>query len=579
MIKIMKNRVNGWAIIGAFVFMIVQVICDLYLPTLTSDMINKGVAQGNVSYIWQVGYIMLGVAAVGIVAAVGNVFIASRLAQKLGHSLRSNIYKKVLHFSSYEFDQIGNSSLITRTSTDVLQIQNVTVMMLRMMIQAPIMLIGASILAYNKQKELTVIFLVAVPILIIVIAAVMTFAVPLFKTLQKRIDHINLVFREGLTGVRVIRAFNQDAYEQKRFDGVNKEYTDNARKVFSITALMSPMMTLVLSATNIAIIWYGGHLIGDMSMQVGNLVAFMTYAMQILSSFMMLSMVFVMLPRAQAAAARINEVLDKNDSIEDKPGAVTIDRSQLGASQLSFDQVNFRYVGAEKAALTDINFEAKAGQTIAIIGGTGSGKSTLINLIPRLFDVESGDIKIDGKSIYGLTQASLHDQISLVQQKTVLFKGTIRSNLQFGNENATDDEMWHALDIAQAKSFVEESADGLDGTVEQDGDNFSGGQKQRLAIARSLVKKASVYLFDDSFSALDFKTDAKLRGSLKTDENVKDSVVLVVAQRISSVTGADLILVIDGGKIVGKGTHEELKATNKTYQEIMQSQIREGDAE
>ncbi|MHC9537104.1 ABC transporter ATP-binding protein [Dellaglioa sp. BT-FLS60] len=579
MIKVMKNRVNLWAIGGAFVFMIVQVICDLYLPTLTSDMINKGVSQGNVSYIWQVGYVMLGVAAIGIVAAVGNVFIASRLAQKLGRSLRSNIYKKVLNFSSYEFDQIGNSSLITRTSTDVLQIQNVTVMMLRMMIQAPIMLIGASVLAYNKQKELTVIFLVAVPILFILIAAVMTFAVPLFKTLQKRIDHINLVFREGLTGVRVIRAFNQDAYEQKRFDGVNKAYTDNARKVFSITAVMSPMMTLVLSATNIAIIWYGGHLIGDMSMQVGNLVAFMTYAMQILSSFMMLSMVFVMLPRAQAAAARINEVLDKNDSIEDRPNAITVDRRQLGASQLSFDKVNFRYAGAEKAALTDINFEAKAGQTIAIIGGTGSGKSTLINLIPRLFDVESGDIKIDGQSIYELTQASLHDQISLVQQKTVLFKGTIRSNLQFGNETATDEQMWHALEIAQAKSFVEESADGLDGMVEQGGDNFSGGQKQRLAIARALVKKASVYLFDDSFSALDFKTDAKLRDSLKTDANVKDSVVLIVAQRISSVTGADLILVIDGGKIVGKGTHEELKATNKTYQEIMQSQIREGDAE
>lgn len=579
MIKVMKNRVSVWAMAGAFVFMIVQVICDLYLPTLTADMINNGVSQGNVPYIWQVGYIMLGVAAIGIIAAAGNVFIASRLAQKLGLKLRSHIYKKVLNFSSHEFDQIGNSSLITRTSTDVLQIQNVTVMMLRMMIQAPIMLIGASILAYNKQKELTVIFLVAVPILIILIAAVMYFAVPLFKTLQKRIDHINLVFREGLTGVRVIRAFNQDKYEQNRFDGVNKEYTDNARKVFSITALMFPMMTLVLSATNIAIIWYGGHLIGDMSMQVGNLVAFMTYAMQILSSFMMLSMVFVMLPRAQAAAARINEVLDTNDSIQDYPDAITVGRSKVKSSQLSFDKVNFRYTGAEKEALTDINFEAKAGQTIAIIGGTGSGKSTLINLIPRLFDVESGDIKIDGKSIYELTQASLHDQISLVQQKTVLFRGTIRSNLQFGNETATDDELWHALEIAQAKSFVEELADGLDGIVEQGGDNFSGGQKQRLAIARALVKQASVYLFDDSFSALDFKTDAKLRGSLKTDENIKDSVVVIVAQRISSVTSADLILVIDGGKIVGKGTHEELKATNETYQEIMQSQIREGDAE
>lgn len=573
MVKLMRRNLDWWAVITATIFLGFQVVCDLSLPNLTSNLINNGVAKGNVGYIWQIGLQMLGLTLVGIFAAAGNVYFASTQAQKMGARLRGKIFKKVLSFGNYEMDKFGSSSLITRTTNDVMQIQNVTIMMLRMMIMAPLMLIGASVMAYFNEKRLTSIFLVSIPILLIAIGCAMYFAVPLFQKLQKQIDRINLIFREGLTGVRVIRAFRQDKFEQERFDRANKDYTETGIKVFSIVSLMFPIMTLVLNVTNMGIIWFGARLIASHEMQVGNLVAFMTYASMILFSFMMLSMIFVLVPRAEAAAKRINAVLEIENSINDVESEIGRDSDKLQAS-LEFKNVSFRYRGAEDLALDNLSVDVKAGETLAIIGGTGSGKSTLINLIPRLYDVNSGEVLVDGNDVRKYSLHDLHDKVAFVQQKAVLFKGTIRSNLLIGNPEATEEDMWKALEIAQAKDFISDLPDGLDAVVEQGGDNFSGGQKQRLAIARAIIKPASIYVFDDSFSALDFKTDAKLRLALRQDERISKVIIVIVAQRISTVTGADHIVVLDEGKVVGQGTHKELLADNTTYQEIVESQMK-----
>ncbi|WP_373879837.1 ABC transporter ATP-binding protein [Levilactobacillus brevis] len=574
MMRLARKHLDWWAVVLAVGFMIIQVACDLSLPTLTSNIIDKGIANNDIGYIWRTGGKMLLLSFIGVLGAAGNVYFAATQSQKMGQRIRSAIFKKVTYASTEEFETVGNASLITRTTNDVVQIQNVMVQMLRMMLMAPIMLVGAGVLAYVKSPRLTMVFLVALPVLALFTGLLMYFAVPLFKSLQKKIDRINLVFREGLTGVRVIRAFNQDQFEQDRFEGANQDYTKTGIKVFMIVSLMFPIITLIVSGTNIGIVWYGGQLIGNQSMEVGNLVAFMTYATQLLISFMMVSMVFVFVPRAQASAARINEVMDLKSKINDPDQPVTV-KDQ--AASLVFDHVNFRYTGAEKLALADVNFQATAGQTVAIIGGTGSGKSTLVNLIPRLFDPESGQIKLNGTALTAMSQQALHAAVSITQQKAVLFSGTIRSNMVYGMQDASDSQIWHALDVAQASDFVKEEG-GLDAVVEQNGDNFSGGQRQRLVIARTILKRASVYIFDDSFSALDFKTDALLRQQLRQDEQVQAGVTVIVAQRVSTVADADLILVIDGGKIVGQGTHDELKATNKTYQEILDSQIRKGDA-
>lgn len=573
MVKLMRRNLDWWAVITATIFLGFQVVCDLSLPNLTSNLINNGVAKGNVGYIWQIGLQMLGLTLVGIFAAAGNVYFASTQAQKMGARLRGKIFKKVLSFGNYEMDKFGSSSLITRTTNDVMQIQNVTIMMLRMMIMAPLMLIGASVMAYFNEKRLTSIFLVSIPILLIAIGCAMYFAVPLFQKLQKQIDRINLIFREGLTGVRVIRAFRQDKFEQERFDRANKDYTETGIKVFSIVSLMFPIMTLVLNVTNMGIIWFGAKLIANHEMQVGNLVAFMTYASMILFSFMMLSMIFVLVPRAEAAAKRINAVLEIENSINDVESEIGSDSDKLQAS-LEFKNVSFRYRGAEDLALDNLSVDVKAGETLAIIGGTGSGKSTLINLIPRLYDVNSGEVLVDGNDVRKYSLHDLHDKVAFVQQKAVLFKGTIRSNLLIGNPEATEEDMWKALEIAQAKDFISDLPDGLDAVIEQGGDNFSGGQKQRLAIARAIIKPASIYVFDDSFSALDFKTDAKLRLALRQDERISKAIIVIVAQRISTVTGADHIVVLDEGKVVGQGTHKELLADNTTYQEIVESQMK-----
>ncbi len=573
MLKIVK-RISLTSAIAAAVFMVIQVLADLYLPTLTSNIIDKGVAQGDVDYIWHTGFVMIGFSLISILAAIANTFFATRESQKLGKQLRTDVYKKSESLTKDAFDKYGTASLITRTTNDVTQIQMVTQMFLRMMINAPITLIGASILAYQKDHQLTKIFLVVIPVMIILIGGIMYFAVPLFKSMQKKTDRLNLVFREGLTGVRVIRAFDKTRFEENRFDLANKDYTNTAIKVNTIVALMMPMMTLIMSGTNVAITWFGGHYIADMTLEVGNLIAFMTYAMQILISFMMLSAIFIMVPRAQASADRINEVLDEKIGIHDPENPKTVSFAGKNAT-LAFNHVNYRYHGAEKLALEDIDFQAKSGEIVAIIGGTGSGKTTLVNLIPRLYDIESGSIQINGTDISDMTQYNLRELMGFVPQKAVLFSGTIRDNMQYGKPDATDEMIWKALEIAQAKDFVSEMEDGLDSHVEQGGGNFSGGQRQRLAIARALVKTADIYVFDDSFSALDFKTDANLRQALKT--NMKESITVLVAQRVSTVMDADMILVLAEGKLVGKGTHEELLATNETYQEIVHSQLREED--
>lgn len=578
MIRIARKNLALWATLGAVLFLLIQVSCDLYLPTVTADLVNRGIVQKDMDVIWSKGIKMLIVAAIGLLAAGLNVYFAATQSMRVGEKLRGQIYHKVLRFSNREMDEFGDSSLITRSTNDIVQIQNVMVQMLRMMLQAPVMLVAACVLAYIREPRLTKVFFISLPILAIIVMMVMYFAVPLFKSIQKKTDRINLIFREGLTGVRVIRAFRQDEREQKRFKTANEDYTQTGIKAFTIVSTLFPVVTLILGMTNVAIILLGGHLVASMNMQVGDLIAFMTYATQIMISFMMLSMIFVFVPRASASAARVNAVLDQPISIHD---AAKKDQEKISIDQpasLEFKDVDFRFNGAERLALQDLNFKITAGQTLAIIGGTGSGKSALVNLIPRLFDVESGEIKVNGVPIKKLSQHDLHKVISITQQQAVLFSGTIRSNLQFGYEDASDEQICRALEIAQAADFVLEEG-GLDAVVEQNGSNFSGGQRQRLAIARTIIKPASIYIFDDSFSALDFETDAKLRAALAKDPQIQQAVTVIVAQRISTVVDADQIIVLEEGRVVGQGTHQELKAHNKTYQQIIQSQVEKGDVD
>lgn len=568
----MKGRIPFKAVCGAFLFMLLQVIANLYLPNITSDIVNNGITRGNINYIISAGTKMLLVSLLVLVFAFLNVFSAATASQKLGQRLRNDIYQKVLYMSNDEFDQLGTSSLITRNTNDVMQVQNVAMMMLRMMIMAPITMLGASFMAYQKNPQLTKIFLVVLPILALVIGITLYFAVPLFEAMQRKIDRLNLIFREGLTGVRVIRAFRRDDWEQERFDEANRDYTHNSQKVFSIMAVLIPVITLIMSGTNIAITWLGGQYIADQRMEVGNLIAFMTYAMQILTSSMMLAVIFVVVPRAQASAVRIQEVLDLQNPITERVQPVTLINQPIS---LAFEEVNFRYHHAERLALQNINFQVTTGQTLGIIGGTGAGKTTLISLISRFYDPEAGQVSLNGHDLRELSLQTVNEHVALAPQKAFLFAGTVRENLQYGLAQASDKQLWHALEIAQATDFLRK-AQGLDTLVEQGGTNFSGGQRQRLTIARALVKQASVYVFDDSFSALDFQTDALLRQALRADSQLQSKIKVIVGQRISTIADADLIVVLDNGQMVGCGTHQELKAHNQIYQEIINSQIKGG---
>lgn len=571
MLKLFRNlKPYRLLVIAVLVLVFFQSLSELYLPTLMSDIIDTGVVNGDTSYIWDIGIFMLLVALGGMVCSIGASYFSSKAASGFGKSLRAKVFNHVENFSLEEFDKLGTASLITRTTNDITQIQQVLIMILRMMIMAPMLCIGGIIMAVSKDATLSLVFIVVIPLLALAILLIARSGMPYFKAIQLKIDKLNLVLREGLTGIRVIRSFNRIDHEKKRFQAANLDLTETSIKVNKIMALMMPIMMLVMNFSSVAIIWFGGLRIDSGHMQVGDLMAFLQYAMQIMFSLVMVSMMFVLIPRASASAIRINEVLDMVPIIKDaevlKPGT-----GKKG--YVEFQNVTFSYPGAEQPAIQDISFAANPGEVTAIIGGTGSGKSTLISLIPRFYEVDSGRVLVDGTDVRDMSQEELRQKIGLVPQKSVLFTGTINDNIRYGKEDATDEEIRHAAQIAQASDFISEMEDGFDSVIAQGGSNVSGGQKQRLSIARALVRQAEVYIFDDSFSALDFKTDAKLRAALK--QETLESTVIIVAQRVSTVLDADRIIVMNDSQIAGIGNHRELMETCDVYKEIVYSQLSE----
>ncbi|WP_058300891.1 ABC transporter ATP-binding protein [Gorillibacterium timonense] len=570
MLKLFRNlKPYTTPIAIVLILVLMQSLAELYLPTLMSDIVDKGIVHNDNPYIWRIGGFMLLIAFVSMICAVVSNYLSAKVGVGFGRDLRNKVFAHVENYSLREFDKIGTASLITRTTNDITQIQNITIMIMRMMISAPMMCIGGIIMALNKDTTLSWVIVVVIPILALAIYAIAGSAMPYFKAMQKKIDKINLVVREELTGIRVIRAFNRTEHEKKRFTEANADLTDTAIKVNKIMAFMMPIMMIVMNLTTIAIIWFGGIRIDEGNMQVGSLMAFLQYVMQIMFSLIMVSMMFVMLPRASASAVRINEVLDTVSDINDP--ATNAPEHKHG--YVEFDNVTFSFPGAEQPAVRGITFSAGPGETTAIIGGTGSGKSTIINLIPRFYDVQSGSVRVNGVDVREISQEFLRSKVGYVPQKAVLFTGTISENIRYGKEDATDEEVRHAAEVAQATDFIGEMKEGYDSVISQGGTNVSGGQKQRLSIARALVRKPEIYIFDDSFSALDFKTDAKLRQALKGE--TADATVLIVAQRVSTVMDADRIIVLDEGEVAGIGTHKELMSTCEVYREIVSSQLSE----
>ncbi|MFB3226549.1 ABC transporter ATP-binding protein [Exiguobacterium sp. PHA03] len=570
MIKLLKRlTVYKWAVLAVLVLVFAQSMSDLYLPTLMADIIDKGVVTGDTAYIWKIGAVMLGITGIGALAAVAASYYSSKASMGLGRDIRRQVFNHVERFSLQEFDQVGTASLITRTTNDITQVQQVVIMMLRMVVSAPIMFIGGLIMAVSKDAKLSLVIVAAMPVLVLSILLILWKGVPLFGKVQKRLDRLNLVLRENLTGIRVIRAFNRERDEQVRLTKANADLTEVSIKVNKIMAFLMPVMMLVMNLTVVGVIWFGGIRIDNGGMQIGDLMAFIQYVMQIMFALVMASVMFVMIPRAAVSAKRINEVLEMTPTMTDE-GTQTADREK---GTLVFDRVTFRYPGAETPVLSDISFTARPGEVTAVIGGTGSGKSTLVNLIPRFYDVTEGSIRVNGVDSQDVPQEELRSKIGFVPQKALLFTGTIAENIRFGKEDATDEEVAHAAQIAQATDFIERMPDGYDARIEQGGSNVSGGQKQRLSIARALVRRPDLYVFDDSFSALDFKTDAALRKALR--EETREATVLIVAQRVSTVIDADQIIVLDEGKVAGIGTHDELFADNAVYQEIVKSQLSE----
>ena len=554
------------AVVVALLF--VQAIATLYLPALNGDIINNGVAKGDTSYILSTGMLMLGISLIVVITAIIAVFFGSKTGMSFGRDVRSAIFRKVESFSQAELNRFGTPSLITRNTNDVQQVQMVVLLGLNMMIIAPILAIGGVILALQQDVPLSGILVVILPLMALIIGILMSRALPLFQVMQKKVDRVNQVTREALAGIRVIRAFVRTHHEQERFDVANRDLTDTALRVNRLFAVMIPTVMLIFNLSSVAILWFGSIRVDSGQMPIGNLIAFLQYVMQILFAVMMAVFMFVMVPRGIVSSGRIQEVLRTTPTIDDKPQSIA---APAATGAMSFRDVEFRYPGAQDPVLHDITLDIAPGGTTAIVGSTGSGKSTLVNLIPRFYDVTEGSLEIDGEDVRDIQREDLWERIGLVPQKAFLFSGTIASNLRFGKADATDEELWTALRIAQAESFVRDLPEGLESPVSQSGANFSGGQRQRLAIARALVKRPAIYVFDDSFSALDLRTDANLRAALARE--VRNATIVIVAQRVGTIMTADQIVVLDGGTIVGVGTHDDLLETCETYREIVDSQL------
>jgi ATP-binding cassette, subfamily B, multidrug efflux pump len=550
-----------------------QTLATLYLPTLNANIIDKGVIPQNTHYILTTGGVMLAITLAQIGCAIGAVYFGAKTAMALGRDVRHGIFARVQQFSDREVSHFGTPSLITRTTNDVQQVQMLAIMTFTLLLSAPIMCIGGILLALNQDVRLSSLIVIAVPVLGVIVTLIISRMRPLFRLVQVRLDNINRVLREQITGVRVIRAFVRDEQEQRRFETASTELFDVSLGAGKLMALMFPSVMLVLNLSTVAVVWFGGHLIANGSMQIGSLTAFITYLAQILMSVMMATFMFMLVPRAEVSSERIMEVIDTEPALA--PPAVPLP-SGPEHGKLELRNVEFRYPGAEEPVLHDISLIARPGQTTAIIGGTGSGKTTLVNLIPRLIDVTAGSLLIGGVDVRELDPAALSGAVGLVPQKPYLFSGTVASNLRYGNQEATDEDLWRALEIAQARDFVERMPEGLNSTIAQGGTNVSGGQRQRLAIARALVHRPQIYVFDDAFSALDYGTDARLRMALATE--MTGATLIIVAQRVSTIRQADQIVVLDAGRIVGRGTHAELMASNECYREIVLSQLTEQEA-
>jgi len=549
---------------------LISSIANLYLPNLNADIINNGVVKGDVPYIWRTGALMLAITVVLGIIAVGAVYWASIASMGLGRDLRSSVFRQVQMFSARELNRLGTPSLITRNTNDVQQIQLFLQIALTMMVGAPVIAVGGVIMALREDVQLSALLVVVVPILAAIVGLMLIKAVPLFRSMQVKIDKINQVLREQIMGVRVIRAFIRNDYERQRFETANADLTSTALRVNRLFVLAFPALMGVMNLTTIAVLWFGGHLVDSGQMPIGNLTAFLMYILQILMSVMMAIAMVILVPRAEASAARINEVITTQPSINDPANPI---EPTTAHGRVDFDDVSFGYPGGEKPVLQNLTFELRSGETTAIIGGTGSGKTTLLNLITRFYDVSSGRIRVDGVDVRDQSLERLWSMIGLVPQRAYLFSGTVASNLRFGDEHASEEELWHALEVAQASDFVREMPGGLDASIDQGGTNVSGGQRQRLAIARALVKRPGLYLFDDCFSALDAGTDARLRAALRPE--TKDATVLIVAQRVSTIMHADRIIVLDDGVVVGIGSHKELMTSCEPYREIVDSQLGE----
>ncbi|MTD53902.1 ABC transporter ATP-binding protein [Amycolatopsis pithecellobii] len=556
-----------------FVLQLIGTVASLYLPSLNADIIDNGVIRGDTGYIVSTGAWMLTVTLLQIICSVGAVFFSARAAMGFGRDVRAAIFHRVGEFSAREVSSFGAPSLITRTTNDVQQVQLLVVLVCTMLVTAPIMCFAGIVLALNEDLGLSWLLLVCVPVLVIAIGAIVVRMVPQFRRMQERIDQVNRVLREQLSGIRVVRAFVRENAETRRFADANATLTDTALRVGRLQALIFPTVMLILNASSVAVLWFGAHRVDTGEMQIGALTAFLNYLLQILMSVMMATFISIMIPRAAVCAERINEVLDAESSVRPPIAPVRELRSR---AELEFAGVEFRYPGAAEPVLRDVSFRATAGTTTAIIGSTGAGKSTLLSLIPRLIDVTEGVVRLDGVDVRELEPVVLWSRIGLVPQRAYLFTGTVASNLRYGNPEASDEELWQALEIAQAADFVREMPGGLEAPIAQGGTNVSGGQRQRLSIARALVRRPEVFLFDDSFSALDLATDAALRAALRP--HTRDAAVLVVAQRVTTILDADQILVLDDGAIVGVGTHHELLDTCPTYVEIVQSQLTPAEA-